>query len=166
MGLDAQSRRRLRRLAHALPPRDRRRLCAGIQPTTEGEPQMGTLTGTVAVVTGAARGIGRAIAEELGRNGATVVVNYAHSQAAAEEVVTRLRQDGSPEAIALHADVSDKAQAQQLIDETIQRFGRLDVLVNNGGVGAGATALTVTWQRASSSAAALVKPMMPALAAA
>jgi acetoacetyl-CoA reductase len=95
---------------------------------------MGTLTGTVAVVTGAARGIGRAIAEELGRNGATVIVNYAHSQAAAEEVVARLHQTGSPEAIALHADVSDKAQAQQLIDETIRRFGHIDVLVNNAGI--------------------------------
>jgi NAD(P)-dependent dehydrogenase (short-subunit alcohol dehydrogenase family) len=95
---------------------------------------MNTLTGKVAVVTGAARGIGRAISEELGRYEATVVVNYAHSQAAAEEVVARLRQDGSPKAIALHADVSDKAQAQQLIDETIQRFGRVDVLVNNAGI--------------------------------
>ena len=95
---------------------------------------METLKGTVAVVTGAARGIGRAIAEELGRNQATVVVNYAHSQEAAEELVARLRQDGSPEAIALYADVSDKAQAQQLIDKTIQRFGRLDVLVNNAGI--------------------------------
>jgi NAD(P)-dependent dehydrogenase (short-subunit alcohol dehydrogenase family) len=100
----------------------------------QGDRQMGTLKGAVAVVTGGARGIGRAIAEELGRYEATVVVNYAHSQEAADEVVAWLHAHGSPQAIAIQADVADKAQAQQLIDETIKRFGRLDVLVNNAGI--------------------------------
>jgi NAD(P)-dependent dehydrogenase (short-subunit alcohol dehydrogenase family) len=95
---------------------------------------METLKGKVAIVTGGARGIGRAIAEELGRQQATVVVNYAHSQEAADEVVAWLHAHGSPQAIAIQADVSDKAQAQQLIDETIKRFGRIDVLVNNAGI--------------------------------
>ena len=95
---------------------------------------MGTLEGAVVVVTGAGRGIGRAIAEELGHGGARVVVNYSHSKEAAEDLVARLQQNGSPEAVAVQADVSDAAQAARLIEETIQRFGRIDVLVNNAGI--------------------------------
>jgi acetoacetyl-CoA reductase len=95
---------------------------------------MGTLDGAVVVVTGAGRGIGRAIAEELGHEGARVVVNYSKSKEAAEDVVARLQQNGSPEAVAIQADVSDVAQAAKLIEETINRFGRIDVLVNNAGI--------------------------------
>jgi acetoacetyl-CoA reductase len=95
---------------------------------------MGTLEGAVVVVTGAGRGIGRAIAEELGHGGARVVVNYAKSKEAAEDLVARLQQNGSPEAVAIQADVSDAAQATNLIEETIKRFGRIDVLVNNAGI--------------------------------
>ena len=95
---------------------------------------MGTIDGAVVIVTGAARGIGRAIAEELGREGARVVVNYAKSKEAAEELATQLQQKGSPEAVAIQADVSDAAQAAKLVEETIQRFGRIDVLVNNAGI--------------------------------
>ena len=95
---------------------------------------MTTLAGAVVVVTGAGRGIGRAIAEELGQGGARVVVNYAHSKGPAEEVVQWLREHGSPEALALQADVADAAQAARLIEETVQRFGRIDVLVNNAGI--------------------------------
>ncbi len=95
---------------------------------------MGTLEGAVVVVTGAGRGIGRAIAEELGHGGARVVVNYSKSKEAAEDLVARLQQNGSPEAVAIQADVSDAAQAAKLIEETIQRFGRIDVLVNNAGI--------------------------------
>ena len=95
---------------------------------------MGTLEGAVIVVTGAGRGIGRAIAEELGHGGARVVVNYSKSKEAAEDLVARLQQNGSPEAVAIQADVSDAAQAAKLIEETIQRFGRIDVLVNNAGI--------------------------------
>ena len=95
---------------------------------------MGKLKDAVVVVTGAGRGIGRAIAEELGHDGARVVVNYSKSKEAAEDLVTRLRENGSPDAIALQADVSDAAQAAELIEETVRHFGRIDVLVNNAGV--------------------------------
>ncbi len=95
---------------------------------------MGTIDGAVVVVTGGARGIGRAIAEELGREGARVVVNYARSKEAAEDLVAQLQQNGSPGAVAIQADVSDAAQAAKLIEETLQRFGRIDVLVNNAGI--------------------------------
>jgi acetoacetyl-CoA reductase len=95
---------------------------------------MGTIDGAVVVVTGGARGIGRAIAEELGREGARVVVNYAKSKEAAEDLVAQLQQNGSQGAVAVQADVSDAAQAAKLIEETLQRFGRIDVLVNNAGI--------------------------------
>jgi acetoacetyl-CoA reductase len=95
---------------------------------------MGTIDGAVVVVTGGARGIGRAIAEELGREGARVVVNYAKSKEAAEDLAAQLQQNGSPGAVAVQADVSDAAQAAKLIEETLQRFGRIDVLVNNAGI--------------------------------
>ncbi len=95
---------------------------------------MGMLEGAVVVITGAGRGIGRAIAEELGHGGARVVVNYSKSKEAAEDLVARLQQNGSPEAVAIQADVSDAAQAANLIEETIKRFGRIDVLVNNAGI--------------------------------
>ncbi len=95
---------------------------------------MTTLEGAVVVVTGAGRGIGRTIAEELGQGGAKVVVNYARSKGPAEELVQQLREHGSPQAVAIQADVADAAQAARLIEETVQQFGRIDVLVNNAGI--------------------------------
>ncbi len=95
---------------------------------------MGSLEGDVVVVTGAARGIGRAIAEELGQGGAKVVVNYVNSKGPAEDLVAQLHQSGSPESIAIQADVSDPEQATRLIEETVKKFGRIDVLVNNAGI--------------------------------
>src|SRR6266567_3990625 len=95
---------------------------------------MAKLEGAVVVVTGAARGIGRAIAEELGQGKAKLVVNYAHSKGAAEDLVAKLLLEGSPEAVAIQADVSDPEQAARLIEETIKHFGRIDVLVNNAGI--------------------------------
>jgi acetoacetyl-CoA reductase len=95
---------------------------------------MGSLDGAVVVVTGASRGIGHAIAEELGQAGAKVVVNYVKSKGPAEDLVATLQQSGSPESVAIQADVSDPEQAARLIEETIQRFGRIDVLVNNAGI--------------------------------
>ena len=95
---------------------------------------MGSLEGAVVVVTGASRGIGHAIAEELGQAGAKVVVNYSKSKGPAEDLVATLQRSGSPESVAIQADVSDPEQAARLIEETIQRFGRIDVLVNNAGI--------------------------------
>lgn len=92
---------------------------------------MGSLEGSVAVVTGAGRGLGRAIAEELGEGGAKVVVNYANSQGPAEEVVQGL---GEENAVAIQADVSDSGQAAALIEQSIEHFGRVDILVNNAGI--------------------------------
>jgi len=94
---------------------------------------MGSLDGAVVVITGSSRGIGRAIAEELGQSRANVIVNYHQSRRAAEDVVAQLKQSGS-ESVAIQADVSDPAQAARLIEETFQRFGRIDVLVNNAAI--------------------------------
>ncbi|MCA9996260.1 MAG: 3-oxoacyl-[acyl-carrier-protein] reductase [Anaerolineales bacterium] len=90
------------------------------------------LAGKVAVVTGASRGIGRAIAEDLAANGAKVVINYNASAEAAEEVVAAIRAAGG-EATAVRADVSDFAQAETLIKEAIAQYGQVDILVNNAG---------------------------------
>jgi len=95
---------------------------------------MTTLEGAVVVGTGAGRGIGRAIAEELGRGGAKIVVNYARSKAPAEELTRQLKEHGSPQALAIQADVTDAAQAARLIEEAVQQLGRIDVLVNNAGI--------------------------------
>jgi 3-oxoacyl-[acyl-carrier protein] reductase len=86
----------------------------------------------VAVVTGASRGIGRAIALRLAAGGARVVVNYHSSQAAADEVVEQI-QAAAGQAIAVQADVSHPDQAQALIDAAQKAFGRVDILVNNAG---------------------------------
>lgn len=90
------------------------------------------LEGKVALVTGASRGIGRAIAEELAARGAKVVVNYHSNGEAAEEVVRAIADKGSS-AIAIQADVSDFAAAQNLVKSTIDAFGQIDILVNNAG---------------------------------
>jgi 3-oxoacyl-[acyl-carrier protein] reductase len=94
---------------------------------------MAQLSGKVAVVTGASKGIGAAIAKALGGVGASVVVNYASSKAGADKVVEEIRSGGG-KAIAVKADVSKAAEAQALIDDTLKEYGRLDVLVNNSGV--------------------------------
>ncbi|MCX7854429.1 MAG: 3-oxoacyl-[acyl-carrier-protein] reductase [Anaerolineae bacterium] len=91
------------------------------------------LAGKVAVVTGASRGIGRAIAIELARRGARVIVNYHQNADAAEEVVAAIRAEGG-EATAIQADISDAAQAQALIQAALDTYGRIDILVNNAGV--------------------------------
>jgi 3-oxoacyl-[acyl-carrier protein] reductase len=91
------------------------------------------LTGKVAVVTGASKGIGAAIAKALAAEGASVVVNYASSQAGADAVVAAITQAGG-KAIAVRGDVSKATDAQGIIDSAIETYGRLDVLVNNSGV--------------------------------
>ncbi|MGC2617828.1 MAG: SDR family NAD(P)-dependent oxidoreductase, partial [Acidobacteriaceae bacterium] len=94
---------------------------------------MSKLTGKVAVVTGASKGIGAAIAKSLAAEGAAVVVNYASSKAGADAVVKAITSAGG-KAVAVGGDVSKAAEAQGLIDAAIKNFGRLDVLVNNSGV--------------------------------
>ena len=94
---------------------------------------MSKLAGKVAVVTGASKGIGAAIAAALGAEGASVVVNYASSQAGADAVVAKIRAAGG-QAVAVRGDVSKRADAQALADAAIAQFGRLDILVNNSGV--------------------------------
>jgi 3-oxoacyl-[acyl-carrier protein] reductase len=86
----------------------------------------------VAVVTGASRGIGRAIAERLAAEGAKVVVNHRASADQAEEVVSAIREQGG-QAIAIQADVSDFQQAHDLAKAAVDEFGRVDILVNNAG---------------------------------
>jgi acetoacetyl-CoA reductase len=95
---------------------------------------MKSLENAVVVITGASRGIGRAIAEELGRGGAKVVVNYFHHKDMADEVVEGLLKNGAAAAVAMQADVSDPDQAARLIENTVKQFGRIDVLVNNEGI--------------------------------
>lgn len=94
---------------------------------------MSKLTNKVAVVTGASKGIGAAIAKALAAEGAAVVVNYASSKAGAEAVVQSITGAGG-KAIAVHGDVSKADQAGALIEAAVKQFGRLDVLVNNSGV--------------------------------
>jgi 3-oxoacyl-[acyl-carrier protein] reductase len=94
---------------------------------------MAKLTGKTAVVTGASKGIGAAIAETLGRNGANVVVNYSSDKQGAERVVKAIEAAGA-KAVAVQADVSRKADIEKLFAETEEIFGQVDVLVNNAGV--------------------------------
>lgn len=94
---------------------------------------MGKLTGKVAVVTGASKGIGAGIAKALGREGAKVVVNYASDKAGAERVVSEIEGQGG-EAIAVGASVASAAGIENLFGETKKAFGKVDVLVNNAGV--------------------------------
>ena len=91
------------------------------------------LNGQVAIVTGASRGIGRATALALATEGAKVVVNYARSSGAADEVVAEITGAGG-EAIALQADVSQAEEVDNLIKTTKGKFGSIDVLVNNAGI--------------------------------
>ncbi|BDG35109.1 3-oxoacyl-[acyl-carrier-protein] reductase [Saccharococcus caldoxylosilyticus] len=87
----------------------------------------------VALVTGASRGIGRAIALELARQGATVAVNYAGSEAKANEVVEEIKKMGQ-EAVAIQADVSSAEAVERMVKTVLEQFGRIDILVNNAGI--------------------------------
>src|SRR5438105_265939 len=94
---------------------------------------MNRLKGKVAVVTGASKGIGAAIAEHLAAEGAAVVVNYASSKLGADRVVAAITGKGG-RAVAVQADLSKHADVKRLFAEAKKAFGRLDVLVNNAGV--------------------------------
>ncbi len=91
------------------------------------------LAGKVAVVTGASKGIGAAIAKHIAAEGAAVVVNYASSKAGADKVVAEITGAGG-EAVAVQADVAKKADIERLFAETKRTFGALDILVNNAGI--------------------------------
>ncbi len=92
------------------------------------------LAGKVALVTGASRGIGRGIAERLGRAGATVVVNYAGSQQDADKVVATIQSFGGS-AITLQANMGKVEDIRRLFQETISSCDQLDILINNAGIG-------------------------------
>lgn len=91
-----------------------------------------SLPGKVAIVTGALRGIGRAIAERLAQDGAMVVVDYSHSEAKANEVVEAIKSKGG-KAVAMQADISQVADIHRLFQSAVDKFGKLDILVNNAG---------------------------------
>ena len=95
---------------------------------------MGSLSGRNALVTGASRGIGRAIALKLASEGANIIVNYANSASSAEDVVTEIRELGV-RAEAIQADVSDRSACEAMVDSAIKVFGQIDMLVNNAGIG-------------------------------
>src|SRR5690625_1527869 len=92
-----------------------------------------TLKGQNALVTGSSRGIGRAIALELGRQGVNVAVNYAGNEALADEVVTELEQLGV-QALKIQANVADESEVKAMVKEVTKTFGSLDILVNNAGI--------------------------------
>ena len=94
---------------------------------------MGVLSGRAGVVTGGGRGIGRAIALELGRNGANVAVGYSQSAREAEEVAREIREMGT-EAFPLQANVSRSDEVSKAISSVAERFGKIDFLVNNAGI--------------------------------
>jgi len=87
----------------------------------------------VSLVTGASRGIGRAIAIALAEKGSDVIVNYAGSKEKAEEVVARIKELGR-QAIAIQADVSNQEAVENMVEQSLAHFGRIDVLVNNAGI--------------------------------
>ena len=94
---------------------------------------MGRLDGQVAIVTGASRGIGRAVAKELAEHGAAVVVNYFQSEDQAMALVKEITGSGS-QAIAVRAGVGHPDDVQALVEKTIEEFDKVDILVNNAGV--------------------------------
>ena len=93
---------------------------------------MASLSGKVAIVTGASNGIDRAIAERFAEDGAIVVVNHSKSPEKAQQVVIGIQAKGG-KAVAFQADMSRVSEARRLVRETAKQFGRLDILVNNAG---------------------------------
>ncbi|MDU0202608.1 SDR family oxidoreductase [Paenibacillus sp. MAH-36] len=94
---------------------------------------MSNLSGKVAIITGASRGIGREIAELLAKHGAKVVINFASNPTKAEEVVASIKQNGG-EALPVQADISRVSDIEQLFQTTLAAYGQIDILVNNAGI--------------------------------
>ncbi len=94
---------------------------------------MNKLANKTAIVTGASRGLGREIALLLAAHGAAVVINYANNTGEAEKVAERINTNGG-RAIAIRADISDAAAVTRLFDQTIEQFGKVDIVVNNAGI--------------------------------
>jgi len=93
-----------------------------------------SLHGKVALITGAGRGIGRGCAIELGRRGASVVVNYANSKESADEVVKLIEETGTgAKAISIQADVSKPSEIERLFQESKKHFGKIDIVMSNSG---------------------------------
>ncbi|MBV9282771.1 MAG: 3-oxoacyl-ACP reductase FabG [Chloroflexi bacterium] len=92
------------------------------------------LDGKVALVTGAGKGIGAAICRELGEYGANLVMNYAHSAAATEDLAEEIARDHGVETMTIQADVSNLDQVCDMMDQAWQRYGRIDYLINNAGI--------------------------------
>ncbi|MYC16818.1 MAG: 3-oxoacyl-ACP reductase FabG [Gemmatimonadetes bacterium] len=115
---------------------------------TKPSPLQG-LEDRVAVVTGGSRGIGRAIARELARQGVAVAVNYTANAPAAASVVSEIERDGG-QAMAIQADVSDRTAVEAMVQAAVQRFGSIDILVNNAGIDVAVSVLDTTdadWER-------------------
>lgn len=91
------------------------------------------LQNKVALITGASRGMGKAIALLFGKEGARVIVNYKQSEEQANQVVEEIKKFGS-EAIAIKADVSNENQVKNMVDQIVKQFGKIDILVNNAGI--------------------------------
>lgn len=91
------------------------------------------LQGKVALITGASRGIGCATAKRFGKEGASVIVNYLNQTNAADETVEVILEKGG-DAIAIKADVSDRSQVNEMVKESIDRFSKIDILINNAGI--------------------------------
>ncbi|TXK37019.1 SDR family oxidoreductase [Pontibacter qinzhouensis] len=107
------------------------------------------LQGQVALVTGSSSGIGQGIAISLAQDGAKVVINYHSDEDGAKDTLQQIEKDGG-EAIIVKADVSDEKEVTQLFDKAMQKFGRLDILINNAGIQDDASLLEMTmdqWQK-------------------
>ena len=102
------------------------------QTSTDATPIIPDLSGKVVLITGASTGIGAAAAMAFGRNGARVAINFNASREAAEGVAAGIREAGA-EALLIQADVTEPDAATRVVAETVERFGRLDVLINNAG---------------------------------
>src|SRR4051794_168930 len=112
---------------------------AGTEATTGGVrwegATIGALSGQVAVISGASRGIGAAIARELGAHGASVLINYANSAGPAEALAEELRDGGGAgEVLTYQADMTDEAQARGMVEQAFAHFGQVDILINNAAI--------------------------------